>query len=498
MDWIEEAKALIRDLGERMSPSAYDIAWVARLQHQNNGHARWPSLLEWLLANQKPDGSWGGAIPYYHDQIICTLSAAIALQQSGNGPIVHQAIKRAEQYLWQHLHLLARDPFELVGFELIIPTLLVEARLLGLEVPSHACGYERIQTAKLRLIPPQMLYSPKISTVHSLEFLGRSGNQEKLQKALAQNGSLGNSPATTSYYLQLQKNDPHALDYLEAVQSHQEHIIYLYPFRTFELTWALKHLTFCGLPITDFANEQIWQELEHKMGPTGIGLDPTFGIPDGDITSLCTQLLMNAGYQVDPTILNLFEDPEKRIFRTYDYERNVSVGTNVHALETLALMPDYPDSRQVREQIVIMLLNSRVLNMYWIDKWHASPYYGTLHALIGLIYEGSYLVNACRDTVEWLIHNQRDDGSWGFFEQSTAEETAYALIALLHYHRYEKINPDVLHRGSEYLKSTYAGANSTYPELWIGKCLYAPYDVVRAAILAALILYEETMDALSR
>ena len=42
-----------------------------------------------------------------------------------------------------------------------------------------------------------------------------------------------------------------------------------------------------------------------------------------------------------------------------------------------------------------------------------------------------------------------------------------------------------------YLARTHRGPESTYPPLWIAKCLYAPYDMVRAAILAALILYED-------
>jgi len=138
-----------------MGPSPYDIAWLARLRNSGNGDARWPDLLEWLLENQHSDGSWGGETVYYHDRIICTLAAIVALRESGHTRQVQKAIGRAERYLWHHLHLLPRDPFELVGFELIFPTLLGEALALGLDVPIHTCGYGEIQTAKLRLIPPR-------------------------------------------------------------------------------------------------------------------------------------------------------------------------------------------------------------------------------------------------------------------------------------------------------------------------------------------------------
>jgi halimadienyl-diphosphate synthase len=475
-----------------MGPSPYDIAWLARLK-DGDGEARWPHLIDWLLENQHTDGSWGGKIVYYHDRVICTLAAIIALRENGRHRGAEEAIDRAEQYLWQHLHLLPRDPFELVGFELILPTLLNRARVLGLDVPRHTCGYGEIQTAKLRLIPPDMLYSPKISTVHSLEFLGENGNTERLRAAQAANGSLGNSPAATAYYLSLvDEEDESALSYLSQMQTEEGHVVYLYPFSTFELAWVLNNLAFCGLPVTDFAGDAIWQRLRQEMGTTGVGLDATFGIPDADTTSASVFLLISAGYDVDPAILKQFEDREKRIFRTYHYERNPSVSTNVHALEALNLMPDYPDRQEVKEQVIFMLLANRKFNIYWTDKWHSSPYYATSHALTALLKQGDYLVTTCRPTAEWILHTQREDGSWGFFQMGTVEETAYALTSLLHYNRYEPIQPDILHRGAAYLARKHEGPASTYPELWLGKDLYVPKDVVRSAVLGALLTYHET------
>jgi len=492
VNYVEEAKELVQNLDQRMGPSPYDTAWMARLRTPANGEPRWPNLIEWLLENQRPDGSWGGEIEYYHDRTICTLAAIIALHENGHTQQARKAIKRAEHYLWSHLHLLPRDPFELVGFELIFPTLLGEAQTLGLDVPSHTCGYGEIQTAKLRLIPPEMLYSPHVSTVYSLEFLGLSADPDRLQEALSSNGSLGNSPATTAYYLSLCPDDERALTYLEAVRSHMEHVIPVYPFRIFELTWVLNNLAFSGLPITEFAGEDTWQQLQAEMGPRGVGFDSTFGVPDGDTTSVYCRVLLDAGCDVDPLILAQYEGKEKRIFRTYAYERNASVSTNIHALEALNLMLDYPDQRQVQEQIIVMLLDNRKYNIYWVDKWHTSPYYVTSHALVALLREHDYLAYACRHTVDWLLHTQRDDGTWGFFEHGTVEETAYVLTALLHYHHHEPIDPDILHRGAAYLAHTHQGVDSTYPPLWIVKCLYAPYDIVRSAILSALILYDQT------
>jgi halimadienyl-diphosphate synthase len=492
VDLKQDAQELVRNLNQRMGPSPYDIAWLARLRASTDAGPRWPGLIDWLLENQHPDGSWGSKIMYYHDRVICTLAAMIALRENGQDHQAQQSIRRAERFLWHHLHLLSRDPFELVGFELLVPTLLSQAQTLGLDVPNHTCCYGEILTAKLRLIPPEVLYSPHVSTVHSLEFLGQSADRERLRQALTSNGSLGNSPAATAYYLLLGLDDQRAMAYLEGMQRHTGNAVTVYPFRTFELAWVLNNLAFSGLPATDFAPPSIWEQLQLEMGENGVGVDPTFGIPDGDTTSVCCQLLLSAGYRVNPRVLARYENKETHIFRTYEYERNVSVSTNIHALEALGLMADYPERGQVREQIAIMLLDSRKYKMYWADKWHTSPYYATAHALVGLLKEGSHLPSACRQTIDWLVHTQRNDGSWGFFECGTAEETAYTLTALLHYHRHDPVDPDVLHRGAAYLMSTYPAEDSSYPALWIEKCLYIPHDIVRAAILAALILYVET------
>jgi halimadienyl-diphosphate synthase len=366
---------------------------------------------------------------------------------------------------------------------------------LELDVPNHTCGYGRIRQQKLRLIPPELLYSPKVTTVHSLEFLGKDGDPERLYQALAVNGSIGNSPATTSYYLLRRGNDSCALNYLQDMLTHNEHVIPFYPLRTFELAWVLHSLSFCNEILTELVDTQTWERLQSNLSDQGAGFDPTFGIEDGDTTSVTALLLRLAGYPVDPNILARFENKKDRVFRTYEYERNISTSTNVHALEALSLLHDYPNRKEVRDRILAFLIAHRVFDTYWLDKWHASPYYTTCHALVGITRTAPVMLEECRRTVEWSVHTQREDGSWGFFEKGTAEETAYALIALLHVSRYLPIDRDLLKRGAVFLYKEAAmneGVDHCYPPLWIDKSLYTPCDIVRASILSALILYEET------
>jgi halimadienyl-diphosphate synthase len=493
MDYKREAQLLVQNLSQQMSPSAYDIAWLARLDRSGRGEARWPNLIDWLLENQLADGSWGGTVVYYHDRIISTLSALIALHNYRHDPRTPCVIQRAEHYLWHHLHLLRRDPFELVGFELLLPTLLQEAQTLGLDVPQHTCGYGEIQTAKLRLIPPEMLYSSRVTVAHSLEFLGRAGNPERLREARSDNGSLGSSPSATAYYLSFHADDQRAWTYLESVQKGNQQAVCLYPFHIFELTWVLLHLSYSGLPVTELAGPDVWCDLQANVTPHGLALDRAFGIADADCTSVGAQLLIKAGYDFDPMILRRFEDKRTRLFRVYDYERNMSIGVNAHALDALRLMPDYPDRPQVRDEVRLALLANRIDETYWVDKWHASPYYGTAHAVIALLQSGFSLVDEIGYSIDWLLHTQRPDGSWGFFDSGTAEETAYAMLALLQFHRQRPVaNVDMFHRAADYLKCAYTQPDAVFPSLYIGKVLFAPYALIRAAILGALLLYTET------
>ncbi len=495
MDLEAQARELVSGLSGRMNASAYDIAWLARLSTDGRRGEHWLDLIDWLLEHQRPDGSWGGEIEYYHDRILCTLMAIVVLKESGREHSTSQAIHRGEIYIWRNLHFLHHDLIELVGFELIFPTLLAQARALDLDVPAHSCGYGSVRAAKLRLLPLDQIYTPGTSVAFSMEYLGDKGDADRLRRLLGHNGSIANSPATTAYLLLQGGDSPEALGYLETMRAQPGGIPHFYPLRIFEISWVLEHLTFGGLSLTNDAiiGSSLWAELEGAMRKEGVSMDPDFGISDGDTTAVTARVLTLSGRPVDPRILQRFEDPEARIFRTFRFERNASVSTNAHALEALALMPDYPERQEIWDRIVTMLLAERRYQSYWIDKWHASPYYATSHVLLSLLHSEEPLVSECIGSVDWLVHMQQDDGAWGHFDRGTAEETAYALLTLLHFHRRsDLVDPDVLKRGAAYLWQS-VESDPSYPDLWVAKSLFAPEGIIRAAILAAKILYEDTL-----
>src|SRR4030095_12930381 len=97
---------LVDEIGPgHMGSTAYDTAWAARL-----GEVDWnlsSHALSCLTENQLPDGSWGAPAPmYYHDRVLCTLAAMIALSYQGrrvrdkvrieNGKLALQGVLGAE------------------------------------------------------------------------------------------------------------------------------------------------------------------------------------------------------------------------------------------------------------------------------------------------------------------------------------------------------------------------------------------------------------------
>ena len=117
-----------------------------------------------------------------------------------------------------------------------------------------------------------------------------------------------------------------------------------------------------------------------------------------------------------------------------------------------------------------------------MDKWNLSPYYPIAHAIIALADLDRELAGRA---VEWILNTQRDDGSWGYYNISTAEETAYCLQALSVYDQLvEPIDRRAFIRGREGLLAHI----DAMPPMWMDKSLYAPIRMVESALYSALTM----------
>ena len=485
MDLHRSIHRLLKEIGPgRMESVAYDTAWVARLARL--GEPIGEQALEWLREHQLPDGSWGAAEPvYYHDRLVSTLAAMIALARYGNERD-RRCLYRARESLETISSRLGDDPAgETIGFEMIVPTLLAEAQDLGLisrSVDGRLELLSRYRAAKLAALPDGAI-NRFVTVAFSAEMAGYDGQHwldvEHLQEA---NGSVGHSPSATAYFATyIRPGDLPSLRYLQnvVVDGGAPDVS---PFDIFEQAWTLwnlalanswdeKTLSLCQ-PHISFLRES-WDP--HQ----GVGFAAGYTPKDGDETSVVFEVLSRFGYSLDPEAVLRYEEDE--YFRCYMLEANPSISTNVHALGALR-QAGFSARHPAIQKILRFLRRTRTLQLFWLDKWHASPYYATSHAIIACAGYDDELVD---DSVYWMIETQNPDGSWGYY-MPTAEETAYCLQALAIQRRCgHRISPEVLRRGAVWLVEH---MEPPYPPLWIGKGLYSPQWVVRSAILSALML----------
>ncbi|MBN1582014.1 MAG: cyclase, partial [Anaerolineae bacterium] len=293
------------------------------------------------------------------------------------------------------------------------------------------------------------------------------------------------SPSATAYFaLYVRRQDQAALAYLRGIST-EGSVPNVAPFDVFEPAWVLWNLALTGSldqellalcqPHLDFL-QSAWRPGK------GVGFAAGYTPSDSDDTSLVYEVLARFGRSTDLEAVFAYEEEDH--YRCFALEADPSISANIHVLGALrqaGLEVQHPSVLKICR----FLQRVQTLRLFWLDKWHASPYYPTTHAIIAC---AGYDDDLVRDAVYWILETQSKDGSWGYY-MPTAEETAYCLQALVFCKRHgAEIPGDVIQRGAGWLAEH---TEPPYPPLWIGKCLYSPALVVRSAILSALMMTEE-------
>lgn len=480
---------LIEEIGPGHMPStAYDTAWAARLGDVDSTLSR--RALAWLAKNQLSDGTWGAPAPmYYHDRVICTLAAMIALTYQGHREHDREQVVNGKLALERIVSgatggLQADPNGATVGFEMIAPTLAAEAEKLGLikHQGNRILGrLSKLRAKKIQYLQNNMI-SRNVTMAFSAEMAGTDGKHmldvENIQES---NGSVGVSPSATAYFATyIKKGDEASLAYLRSIAKPDGGLPNVAPFDVFEIAWALWNLSFIPdlkkhgklKPHLDF--------LSNAWTPTrGIGFAAGYTVKDSDDTGLVFDTLLRFGIEKDIASVLLYE--EKDHFRCFDLEANASISANIHVLGALGQARLDQNNSSVRK-LVRFLHKAKGTNPFWVDKWHISPYYATAHAIIAC---AGMANNIVEESVEWILKTQNTDGSWGAYLK-TAEETAYAMQALWVWNeKVARAPKNAFKKGARWLSEN---LDRPYPPLWIGKCLYSPNLVIRSAVISALAL----------
>lgn len=461
--------------GGKMSSSAYDTAWVARVTDQQ-GAPVFPECIQWILDNQKSDGSWGSQAQNYHDRILSTLSAIVALNKLDKKQYKDQ-IQKGEAYIWENMRKINRENCIFVGGELLLPSLMEKAESAGLNLPYHIKVYERKYRAKLEKIDKSLWYSPLTSLSFSFEFVGEEVDVERLPGIRLPNGSVGNSPAATAFYL-MHSKDEKALQYLRNIlySKGDGSVMEAYPIDAFEMGWVMNNLMLAGLYFEHY--HEMCRYLKKNLKPSGIGMSAGFPVPDLDDTVMLMKALHSMNYCVDFSIIDEYDIGD--YYATYTFEVGASVSTNIHVLDLIKNCPDFPHREENIDKLINFIRNEMCSPGYWTDKWHISPYYTTGHAAIALSGVDSSLAEKA---ISWILKTQHENGKWGR-NGGTLEETALALQALLYYHNnVESIDMNRISKAMKFLQIDISSLVSmNFPDMWVCKVLYTPTRIVQSTI----------------
>lgn len=335
-----------------------------------------------------------------------------------------------------------------------------------------------------------------IQIFHSLEVLGRE--IEYLHHARDVDGVFGGSPAATITMMTHSKaHQERSIAFIsEMAASLGGALPTATQLNVFERSWLIHHLIQAGMPVPENLGHIVAEYFTACLGPRGASFTPG-QIPDADNSAMVLCVLSDLGYPIEPSCLLTYEG--ETCFRCYDGERNPSVSTNAHILVAFGTYMvrcrlSVPTYEQAIAKILTYLLSAQQQDGSWFDKWHASPYYATACSVLALQHFGTSntaIATALKRAIAWVLHTQRDDGSWGFW-CGTLEETAYALQILLLVGRSE--DSLAVRRGERFLiKHLDASPNDpVHMPLWHGKELYSPRRIVRAAVLSALYLCATT------
>ncbi|MEW6287527.1 MAG: prenyltransferase/squalene oxidase repeat-containing protein [Chloroflexota bacterium] len=481
---------LIEEIGPgHMASTAYDTAWAARLGEIEPEISN--RSLAWLVENQLPDGSWGASAPlYYHDRVVSTLAAMIALTYRGRREHDKAQIEKGrlalERIVGNATAGLQADPNgATVGFEMIAPILAEEAEKLGLikNQRDRILGrLSQLRAKKLSYLQGKTI-SRYVTMAFSAEMAGKDGQHmldiENLQE---DNGSVGVSPSATAYFATyIRPGDPASLHYLRKVTNPDGGMPNVAPFDVFEIAWTLWNLSLIpGLNYTEKLRPHL-EFLSNAWQPrAGIGFAAGYSVKDGDDTGLVYETLLRYGIEKDLASVLAYEQEDH--FRCFDLEANPSISANIHILGALLRAGLDRNNASVQKVLGFLRRTRDKQFPFWVDKWHSSPYYATSHAIIACAGVENDLV---AESVEWILKTQNRSGAWGTY-LPTAEETAYALQALWVWdQKVARVPRGALLNGARWLKEN---LDLPYPPLWIGKCLYGPNLVIRSAVISALAL----------
>ncbi|MEV7006978.1 prenyltransferase/squalene oxidase repeat-containing protein [Streptosporangium sp. NPDC051022] len=356
----ELVAGLLADPWGQVSPSAYETGRLVSLAPWLTGHAE---RVEFLLAAQRPDGTWGGPGGYALVPTLGATEALIAeLRRHGPRPGRHEVAGAARRGLdalrgrpdgsgipgFPGLSASGpRDLPDMPAIELIVPALtaMINGHLEAMGEWEPLTLPAGMDGAKLSAIRARLTSGAAVpqKVLHALETVGEAaagapGVVPTPIPDLAETGAgetagaVGASPAAGAAWLGAggagDTGSP-VRRYLEAVAGrYGGPVPCATPVAAFERGWALSWLRRAGVPVA--VPEELVTGLDAAIGPGGSAAGPGLP-PDADTTSVALYALALLRVPREPD--SLWEYETETHFCTWQGEEGASPTVNAHVLD---------------------------------------------------------------------------------------------------------------------------------------------------------------------